>query len=901
MLVDDEPEFVNLVKFFLEKDFSMSVDPAHTVKEALAVLDKGEHDAIISDYQMPEMDGLDFLKIVRAKGEDLPFILLTGRGREDVAVEALNLGADFYIQKHGDMKSMYAELANAVRQSVEKRAAVESLRASERTYRQLIELAQEGIWVVDRDGITTLVNPKMAEMLGRSKEEMLGRPFFEFMAESERSKAAEKLRARIEGKSEEHEFEFIRSDGSVMHAFLGTCPVYDEHNVVSGALAVVTDISLRVSAEKALRKERDAAQNYLDVAGVMLICIDTKGIVTLINRRGCEILGCSEDEILGRNWFDNFLPERERERILGVHRGVLDERMTIKDVVANAVLTKSGEERLIRWRNVSLKDDEGNVTHTLSSGEDITEARMYESRLQRKLEETEAIATLSTMLISPTLSVAELAKMVLNSALSLTDSEHGFVSSVDPVSKSVVSHTLTEMVTGGSCGVRGFGESTPVFPIGPDGSYPSLWGVPLNTRTPFFTNAPGEHEKSTGVPEGHVPVVNFLSSPVLYGDELVGQVSIANSCRDYDEDDLRIICRLADIFAVALQRERDLANLVMAQSRFRAFMEHVPAVTYMKGLDGRYVFVNRKYEELLGTTEGEIVGRTDADLWPEPTAEQFGRNDRNVLSSGQSGRFIEFVPVGAETREYLSFKFPVLDSQGKPTILGGVSADITDMRDVETALKHANEKLRMLSQITSHDALNQASVMRGWISIAKQEAGSGEISDHLAKTDAALSTLTRLLEFAGEYEQIGSDRPQWVNIQEVCEAVWSELHVKDVKFDCRCHGMEILADPMFPRVIGNLVDNTLRHSGGATRIEVLCEPTDDGVLLVYQDNGSGIPSVDKARIFDKGVGSNTGLGLYMVRELLMISEMKIVETGTPGEGARFEITIPSRRLRAEKT
>jgi PAS domain S-box-containing protein len=899
LLVDDEPEFVNLVKFFLEKDHGISTDSASSVIQAVSLLEEGRHDAVISDYQMPDLDGLEFLKIIRNKGSDIPFILLTGRGREDVAVEALNLGADFYVQKHGDLKAMHVELANAVRQSVEKRVALESLRRSERTYRQLIELAREGIWVIDREGITKFVNPRMAEMLGYPKEEIIGRPFYDFADESLREEAMGYLRRRISGISEEHEFDFVRRDGTPLHALIGASPILDEHGVVTGAIAVVTDISGMVGAETLLRKERDIAQQYLDVAGVIMLCIDVHGSVTLVNKRGCEVLGYEEGEIVGKNWFDNFLPERDRAEAREIFQAVLDERITIENPVTGPVLTSSGEERIIRWRNTVIRGEDGKAVQTLSSGEDVTELRLQERLLHRELEESDAVAALSTLLISPTLSVAELSKIVLTSALSLTDSEHGFVSSVDPTTRSVISHSLTGMLERGQCSVSD-GKPSLEFPIGPDGRYPSLWGVPLNDRRPFFTNNPGEHESSTGLPDGHISLVNFLSVPVIYGEELVGQVSVANSCRDYDDDDLRVISRLADIFAIALQRERDLATLVTMQSRFKMFMDHVPTVTYMKGADRKYVFVNRQYEDLLDLTEDSILGRTDEELWPEQTSRQFLENDQKVFSTGAPGRFIELVPIKGKVREFLSYKFPVMDSQGGLTILGGVSADITDIKRVETALHRANEKLQILGHLTRHDALNQASVLKGWVSMAMKDASETGVGEHLEKISTAVDVLTRQLEFASEYEKIGMDAETWMCVEDVSREVFSEMQTRDVVLDVRCSEIEILVDPMFPTLVRNLVDNTLRHSGGAKRIELFCEPFPEGLRVVYRDDGVGIPNDLKEKVFERGVGSNTGLGLYLVRELLKTSEMTIEETGEPGSGVRFEMGIPEGRYRLRK-
>ena len=118
LYVDDEVELLNLGKVFLEKGGEISVDTAASAGEARALMTSGSFDAIVSDYQMPEEDGITFLKSVRNSHGDIPFILFTGRGREEVVIEAINNGVDFYIQKGGDVRSQFAELAHKIRQAV---------------------------------------------------------------------------------------------------------------------------------------------------------------------------------------------------------------------------------------------------------------------------------------------------------------------------------------------------------------------------------------------------------------------------------------------------------------------------------------------------------------------------------------------------------------------------------------------------------------------------------------------------------------------------------------------------------------------------------------------------------------------------------------------------------------
>jgi two-component system NtrC family sensor kinase len=141
---------------------------------------------------------------------------------------------------------------------------------------------------------------------------------------------------------------------------------------------MIEDLKYTTVSLDTLQMERDKAQNYLDVAGVMLLALDTEGSITLINKKGCEILGYEEQEITGKNWFDSFIPDKVREETKAVFAGLMDGRVKAYEQYENPVLTRGGEERIIEWRNTVLSDAAGRITGTLSSGEDMTGKKVAE-------------------------------------------------------------------------------------------------------------------------------------------------------------------------------------------------------------------------------------------------------------------------------------------------------------------------------------------------------------------------------------------------------------------------------------------------------------------------------------------------------------------------------------------
>lgn len=184
--------------------------------------------------------------------------------------------------------------------------------------------------------------------------------------------------------------------------------------------------------------------------------------------------------------------------------------------------------------------------------------RELEKQLQWESEVNAALAEISKVMITPALLIEEIISITPKYARELTGSAHGFVSLIDPQTGDTVGHTLTDMM-GEQCRVAGQEQA---FPVGPDRTYPALWGHVLNTRRAFYTNSPGTHASSVGIPEGHIPFKNFLSAPAMIGDRLVGQVALSNSEKGYTDRDLEVVERLTDLYALALHRKQTEETLL---------------------------------------------------------------------------------------------------------------------------------------------------------------------------------------------------------------------------------------------------------------------------------------------------------------------------------------------------
>jgi len=174
LLVDDEVILLDVTKRFLEKGKDIIVTATASAYDALSLMESHRFHAVVSDYEMPLMNGIDFLRSVKSRGDDTPFIIFTGRGREYVAIEALNSGATFYLQKGGDITAQYAELRNMVYQAVQRKQSEHALLNSEERYRAVVESQMELICRFQPDGTYLFVNGAYCRYYGRTIDELVG-------------------------------------------------------------------------------------------------------------------------------------------------------------------------------------------------------------------------------------------------------------------------------------------------------------------------------------------------------------------------------------------------------------------------------------------------------------------------------------------------------------------------------------------------------------------------------------------------------------------------------------------------------------------------------------------------------------------------------------------------------
>nr|MBN1230116.1 PAS domain S-box protein [Anaerolineae bacterium] len=274
-----------------------------------------------------------------------------------------------------------------VRDITERKRLEETLREREESYRAVVETQTEFVVRNTPDGIRTFVNPAYCRYFNLSPDEAIGTSFFPLVPDEVRLSIQEKYaRLTPDHPTETDSHQVVLQDGSIAWQEWTETGIFDDEGHLIEIQAVGRDITENRQAEITLREERDRAQQYLDVAGVMFVVIRADQTIELINAKGCEVLGCEEADIIGRNWFDTCVPERMRPEVKAVFASMMAGEITPTEYFENPVMTKSGEERIIAWHNAILRDAEGHIVGTLSSGEDVTERKQAEERLRASEE-----------------------------------------------------------------------------------------------------------------------------------------------------------------------------------------------------------------------------------------------------------------------------------------------------------------------------------------------------------------------------------------------------------------------------------------------------------------------------------------------------------------------------------
>ena len=308
--VDDEPSILEISKqILMDMDSNFEIDHAYCVDEAFKKLAARDYDAIISDYEMPLKNGLQFLKELREQKNEIPFILFTGKGREEVAVTALNTGADGYYSKLGSPETIYGELIHGIRQSVNRKKSELALACSEAKFKVYVENSPVAVFVANAEGKYEYVNEAASKLLGYSREELLEMCIPQIIFKQEKFEDLKKF-ARVKEAGQSLSETSLKTKGGL--------PVYVILNSVKlpdgKLMAICENITERKKDEKAVRMSEARYRHLADSLPEIVFETDTNGKIIYVNESAFEITGYTKADIAKGVFAFDFFEQKDKQR-----------------------------------------------------------------------------------------------------------------------------------------------------------------------------------------------------------------------------------------------------------------------------------------------------------------------------------------------------------------------------------------------------------------------------------------------------------------------------------------------------------------------------------------------------------------------------------------------------------
>ena len=390
--VDDEPDFGAMVAEFLEReDNRLEITSASSAADGLTELQETQFDCIVSDYDMPRQNGLEFFESVRETHSDVPFILFTGKGSEEIASDALSAGVDDYLQKQGGT-SQYTLLTNRITNAVAQYRSKQEFEASQDRLSLFFEQSPLGVieWTTEFD--IARVNEKAEAILGFDEADLVGSSWRRLIPESDQEEVSELFKEIVaESATYGFEQETVCESGERLICEWHHRVVRDDHGDVVTVFSKFQDITSRVERQETLAEERAFIEQAVDSINDVFYVVDTEGRLTRWNERLNEITGRTDAELDGESVL-SFFPEAEQGRVADAVETAVESGTAA--VEAN-LLTPDGEQIPYEITGRRLTDPDGGFVGIVGIGRDLTERQEQEQQLRfvrDLLDQTEDIA-----------------------------------------------------------------------------------------------------------------------------------------------------------------------------------------------------------------------------------------------------------------------------------------------------------------------------------------------------------------------------------------------------------------------------------------------------------------------------------------------------------------------------
>ena len=877
LCVDDEVYLLDLCRLFLERTGEFKVTTVLSADEALEKISGMFFDAIVSDYEMPGMNGVELLKAIRKQDKRIPFVIFTGRGREEVVMDALNNGADFYLQKGGDPKAQFAELASKIRHAIHQKKAESTLELERKQLLSIFDSLEQIVYVSDPDSYEILyVNKYFRNML---KRDVIGKKCYnEFMKKGVpcdfctnqiiKEKNPEAYSWEIYNPVFERYYTIIDRiirwpDGrdvrlevatditEVKKAMFDLNAAYEE--IASSEEELKHQYNEIIQSQEELKESEERYRSVIENTQDVMYRSDNDGNLTMASPSALQLFGFdSMDEIIGKSIANIFYKNpADRNKFL--------EALKAEGSVYNYEIKlqkKDGTPVYVSTSSHYYYDKEGNIAGIEGIFRDITSLKQTSTALRESEQ-------LYRVLVEHT---QDGVFIIQNEILVFCN--EAFAHILGYKRKEIVGIKISNI-------------------IAPEERDEVIWKYRRRI-------------------EGEI-IPDFYEFKMLHKDQktrILVQVSAGQG------EFLGKPASIGTIRSVVAEKTTIEETLRKSRSMLNAILQESPIPQFVIDTNHLVMYWNHALEKYSGISAEDMVGTSYH--WKAFYSEERPCLVDLMLDNDSKGiqkwygekversKLIEnafsmsgFFPGVGKTGTWLYFTGALLmDSEG--IVWGALETleDISDQKMNEEGLMQANKKLNLLSDITRHDILNSLTVLSGSVDLIRDEITDEEVSLYIGKAETALDTIRRQITFTRDYQNLGINAPVWQDLSGVIREVVLHYIPAEIEVIYGEINLEVFADTMFGSVFSNLIDNSKRHGEHVTRISFDVEMRDMQAVIVYTDNGIGIPDDMKDRIFDRGVGLHTGYGLFLVREILSITGISIYERGEKGKGARFEIVIP---------
>lgn len=754
LYIDDEPGLLEIAKRFLEKTGDFSVDINTSPVDAIRSLDTQVYNAIVSDYLMPDMDGIELLKAVRKSRGNIPFILFTGRGREEVVIEAINNGVDFYLQKGGDPKVQFAELAHKIRQAIARWHAEQSLIESEKRLTDLINFLPDATFAINQSGQVIAWNRAIEEMTGVPASDMIGKGDHEYSIPF----YGDRRRILIDLVFEPddviaksyadivHEKDLLiavtslpRPKGRVVTLMGKASPLYNQQGEIVGAIEAIRDITALKKAEEGLFHAKKDWESIFRAIGHPVIVLNNKNQIIDANDATLRLTGRSLEELKSKRCYQVFhAPDSDEP-----YDGCPFEQVRKTGKIGTNEIEIKAFNGYYTVTCTPVFDQDGNLEKVIHIAMDITEKRRTKDELlaayeqltsseqelrdqfdklvqnEQKIRESELrlkyLLGFYEMTGRPE---RELLSYAVEVAGSVTGSPLAYLAFLndkeDELAMYAWSRTAME-----ECSIQ---DKPLIYPVESTG----LWGDAVRQRKPVITNDyQATDTRKKGYPQGHPHIIRHMNIPVLDGDHIVIVAGVANKPSGYTDNDVRDLNLLMQGLWQVLKRQRAEEGLMAAyqqleasdrelrknykelerseqlvresENRFRELAELLPQMVFETDPRFQITYANRYALSAIGLTDEDIERGITTLSYIDPSQHDRVRLNTEKMIRGEQVDDHEYTAVRKDGTRFpiLIYSSPVY-RDGKHEGFRGVIIDITDRKRNEDLLKEREATLESI-------------------------------------------------------------------------------------------------------------------------------------------------------------------------------------------------------------